>query len=288
LAFYGILLKLKGDQMLYVISDLHYEVNQKGDAVVERLAKLLNSRSSSNDVLAIAGDIGADDNSVQQCLSLFKSFKGTKCAIAGNHDVWTDNSRSSMSRYTALSEIMRSENFHPLEDAPLNLEGFSLVGTMGWYDYSFADDLNIPRGEYEAKHSPSVGVSWMDRVHARWGVNDLAVTHWQNERLRTQLAQATSKKVVAITHHLPTKKLLFHPRCLLPKALRFANAFLGNNTMGEILCNDGRVKQCFSGHIHWASSCTIGETRFHTVGGSYTQKELIAYDGQTVTRETLS
>ncbi|HTM68025.1 MAG TPA: metallophosphoesterase [Candidatus Binatia bacterium] len=265
----------------FFASDLHYGVNGQGNAAVRALATHLRSPNASrDDVLVLVGDIATDDKALRACLRLFREFPGRKLAVAGNHDVWVEGEESSWTRYRRLSAIFRAAGFHPLEDEPIVIGGTAFAGSMGWYDYSFRDEeIGMPFRAYEKKTLPGAEHPlWNDANLVRWGMSDQDVTRWQAERLERHLsALAGSDDIVLAIHHVPTKRLLFHPRCLVPRETRFANAFLGSERFAEIACLH-RVALVVNGHIHMAGDARIGETRFASIGGDYRGKQLIVRD----------
>lgn len=276
---------------MFFASDLHYRVRSEGDAAVRALANHLRApNADKDDVLVLVGDLATDDEALRDCLRLFAGFPGRKCAVAGNHDVWVENGESSWTRYRRLSAIFRAQGFHPLEDEPLVIGGLGLAGSMGWYDYSFRDEeIGIPLYSYSKKTFPGAeGPLWNDANLVHWGMPDEDMARWQAERLERHLGMLwrCDEKIVAI-HHVPTKRLLFHPRWILPRETRFANAFLGSERFGEIAVLH-RASLVVNGHIHMAGDKRIGGTRFMSIGGDYDAKQLIIRDGDRCVRRTFT
>ena len=271
---------------LHFVSDLHYGLNERGDAATEALAKYVANHARANDVLCLLGDIGSNQTTFRRCLELFEGFRGAKCGIAGNHDIWVRDGEDSYDRLRETSETFATCGFHPLEDNPLELGRLGIVGTIGWYDGSFREDIGIPDGDYERKICRRLNISWADGQHVRWSHSDGTFTDLTSRKLEEHLNRlpATST-VVCCTHHLPTRHLLFHPRWLVPKRWRFANTFLGSERYGEILREDPRVRLSMSGHIHARRQWQDRSLLFATVGGSYQTKELVVWDGHHLARK---
>ena len=264
----------------HFISDLHYGLRRVGDESVRALARSLED-VAAGDGLLIGGDLGTGDAEVAACLALFSRFPGPKFAIAGNHDVWVEAGESSWDRYRRLSDILRASGFHPLEDEPAIVGDVGLVGSLGWYDYSFRDDaLGIALTHYQQKIYPGwERPLWRDALRVCWGMSDADVTRWQVERLTKHLARLQGvSSVIALLHHVPSKQLLAHPRAMLPPLLRFANAFLGSGALADPLLADARVRLVVSGHIHRAGEHRLGGTRFVSIGGSYHDKQCVTFD----------
>lgn len=272
---------------MFFASDLHYGVGQEGDAAVRTLAgDLRPPNAGTDDVLILVGDLATDDAALRACLALFVGFPGRKFAVAGNHDIWIEGDASSWIRYRRVMKLFRAAGFHPLEEEPARMDGVGIAGSMGWYDYSFKDEeLGIPARAYAAKTFPGrSSPSWNDALYARWGMTDAEMTAWQADRLDRHLASIADcrEKIVAI-HHVPTKRLLYHPRWLVPTEIRFANAFLGSERFAGIACARG-VDLVVNGHIHLAGSARIGGTSFASIGGDYCKKQLIIREGGQLTR----
>jgi len=270
---------------IYACSDLHYGHCRKGDAAVRSLARHLLDIGRESDQLLVGGDIATCDATITSCLDLFSAFPGQRMAIAGNHDVWVlpEEQRNSWDRYERLPDLFRAAGFHPLEESPIEVNERVFVGSMGWYDYSFQDEIGIPIEEYRAKRSSRVGGMWGDAYYARLPCNDVAMTEIMVERLRTALEQVKdAAEVIVLTHHLPSKGLLFHPRCLVPKRWRYLNAFLGSRALGQVITRFSNVRHVVCGHIHAHKSIRENGIRMTSIGGGYQSKMLLCLDGDSL------
>lgn len=275
--------------MIYCISDLHYGSSEAGDRAVRALATRLVCESTEADILLVGGDIASDDDAINACLSLFKPFAGTRAAIAGNHDVWVEAGRSSWDRYERLPGIFRKAGFHALEEEPLRIGSLGIVGAMGWYDGSFREDIGVPDASYERKFDPTLGIGWGDGSFVHWQYSDQEMTGLQAERLERQLETVRGcDRVIALVHHLPTKRLLFHPRWLVPRQWRFANAYLGADRFSEVINRYRNVCHIVNGHIHMSRSVIVGGQRYSSIGGDYENKQLLLLDGDRTARRTFS
>ena len=279
---------------IYLSSDLHYGDNSSGDQATAKLAAELNKRSQPDDILVLAGDLAAGDHHLAHCLSLFAGFRGRKCYVLGNHDIWSEMD-DALVREMMAANALRWYGFSPLDlDEPLVFGSVGLAGNMGWYDYSFAEPaLGIPLTNYETKTFPGeLSPLWGDARFARWNMTDPAVTDIFVRRLESQLCRLEADprvtEVIVVTHHVPTKRLLAQPRCLIPKRWRFANVFLGSERFAEVIVGHSKVRLAACGHIHLSRSTRIGGTEFLSIGSDYRSKELITWDGCDVKRESFS
>lgn len=276
---------------IFAASDLHYGSRRAGDRAVRALADEVGA-ASEDDVLLLGGDLAEGEAKLRECLALFERFRGPRLAIPGNHDIWVEGDEtSSWARYERLPRVFREHGFTALEDGPFAHGGVTYVGALGWYDYSFRDDLGIPDEAYESKIYPGMTHSlWRDATRARWGESDRAFCDRQVERLAASLAAAPADRpIVALVHHVPTKALLVHPRALVPRFFRFVNAFLGSERLGDLLARDPRVRLVVSGHIHRRGLARKRDATFVSIGGDYRRKELVrlAVEPIAIERETI-
>ncbi len=267
------------DFTFYIASDLHYGKSRKGDAATHRLAQYVLENPAN--ALLLGGDLGKDQETLRECLSLFESFEGPKLAVPGNHDIWLDPTwptEDSWELYqTFLPAVFQEHGFHPLHIQPFVVNDLAFVGSMGWYDYSFRDDIDIDYACYETKTPPWAPMPiWNDATYAQWPMDDVALTERLCQHLQQQLLQVQhAKTVVGLIHHVVTKALLVHPRSMVPLHWRYANAFLGSEQLGDVFRNHPQTSQVFCGHIHMERSTKMDHVHCTTVGGSYKEKQLI-------------
>lgn len=274
--------------VLFFISDLHYDQGPAGRLAVEAMAAHLAAHASQDDVLVIGGDLGNSDETVRACLACFREFPGHKLGIAGNHDVWVDPGESSWDRYRRLSELFAAENVHPLEEEPVVKGGIGFAGALGWYDYSFRDDIGVPLQCYVDKALPSEGVAWGDQRWVHWGQRDEAFTEWQLERLEGHLGRlAACREVVVFTHHVATRRLLVQPRWIVPTSWRFLNAFLGSDRFSELVLCYPNVKEIVNGHIHRGAEVALGGRRFSSIASGRGTRQILTLDGAKLERVSM-
>jgi predicted phosphohydrolase len=289
---------------LLFTADLHYNVprSREGAEAVAREACALGG-----DAIVLLGDsAGADLDAFGAALRLFADFPGRRLLVPGNHELWTRDGESSLHRYQRLvPDAARREGFEVLDFAPQVLGEVGIVGSVGWYDYSLADEtLGIPREFYAAKVSPAAAeyldephhrallarhgdrlgerqrsfrARWMDGVRVRLGMSDAAFVERLRGRLRSQLAGVAPRvrRIVACFHHLPFAEQLPPNR---PPKFAFAGAFLGSGAFGAECLREPKVTHAISGHSHWPDARTIGRVRAINVGCTYREKRLEVLD----------
>ena len=275
---------------LLITADLHYNHPRSGP-LAEALIEEMNS--AGGDVLLVVGDTAiADGDSLERCLSLFR-FSGPKLFIAGNHELWTRGPDSHQLFTEDLPRRVESLGWQWLESSPFHAGDVAIVGTIGWYDYSFAQPaLEIPRRFYENKVSPGAANHLSEfrallsddvsptarRVTARWNDGKHIKLHRSDETfLRERLNQLednlrlvqSADRVIAAVHHLPFHELLPNPR--IPQ-WDFAHAFLGSDRIGQTLARFSNVRKVICGHSHLALEAKVGAIHAINIGSGYRWK----------------
>jgi predicted phosphodiesterase len=281
---------------LLVTADIHYN-QSKSRALADPLIEEMNAVEA--DCLLLIGDTAASDgDALERCLSRF-SFNGPKLFVAGNHELWTNGPDSYSILNQTLPERVRRLGWHWLQDDPFTLSradgNVGIVGSIGWYDYSFAwPPLGIPRRFYAAKVSPGAAERFSEfaslfgksddipdhakQIVARWndgrfiklGRSDEVFLNELLASLESQL-KATShlRKIVVATHCVPLAGLL-------PPTGRsqwdFARAFLGSGRMGELILRFPNVRQILCGHSHFPVDVKVGDVRAVNIGSGYREK----------------
>ena len=279
---------------LIVTADLHYDLADYQPRVRELAEAVCREEA---DALAIAGDIFAGDIGILvECLHLFSGFRGEKLLVAGNHDLWTHGGDSFRLYDETIPAAAAACGFHDLDKRPLILGDVGLVGTMGWYDYSFRDEsLGIPTRFYEHKAAPGYAQQTPELLHlmdppeqlpdralaARSYWNDGRMIHWDTddrrfnqltlERLEAQLQAVESqvRAVVAVTHHIPFAEMLRRKR---DPSWGFGNAFMGSVGLGEVLLRHDKVTHAVFGHSHTRKRRRVGHIEATNVGCTYKMK----------------
>lgn len=282
---------------IVVSSDLHYDI-LRSRAPAEDLAA--RACAAGGDVLALVGDTaGADFGPFREALRLFAGFRGLKLLVPGNHCLWSNNGGDSLHRYSMeLPAMVSEEGFVLLDHNPQTLGSVGLAGSIGWYDYSFADaSLGIPLPFYQAKISPGaarylgrrelieahadalgerhmrIAARWMDGQHVNLGMSDVEFTAMIAATLEEQLERlsASCDRIVVFMHHLPFAELVPRGR---PDRFAFTAAFLGSYRLGQAIRKFPRVTHVFCGHSHWSNRIRIDRMEVVAIGSTYREKRL--------------
>jgi predicted phosphohydrolase len=283
---------------ILLTADLHYNHGHSKPLAQELIAHM---NAAGGDVLVVIGDTAvADGEDLETCLSQFQ-FPGPKLFLAGNHELWTKGPDSQAIFTDQLPARVRALGWHWLETEPFIAGNVAIMGSMGWYDYSFAAErLGIPRRFYAAKVSPGAAerdsafahlfepsedipaigrqtiARWNDGKFVKLGRSDEEFLQEILDRLSSQLtALADVPTIIACTHHVPFRELLPPPHSI---QWDFAKAFLGSERLGQLLLTAPNVKHAYCGHSHLPMDAQIGHIRAINIGSGYRWKTFQTLD----------
>lgn len=283
---------------LLITADLHYN-HPRSRALADEVIDRMNA-AGGDGVLVIGDTAIADGDALEQCLARF-NIPGPRLLLAGNHELWTRRDDSRPIFFEELPRRAAALGWHWLEDEPFVADRFAIVGTVGWYDYRFAQpSLEIPERFYRAKVSPGAvrfvaGMTHLLQnpadvsgkameVVARWNDGKFIHLHESDEAflegrltsLRRQLQQMrASPRVIAAVHHLPFAQLLPPPHSA---QWDFAKAYLGSPRLGDLLLEYPNVTDCFCGHSHFPLCAQVHHIRAVNIGSGYRHKTFLPLD----------
>lgn len=275
---------------LLVTADLHYN-HPVSRPLADELIDEMNRQDG--DVLLLVGDTAvADGDVLERCLSRF-TFAGPKLFIAGNHELWTARPDSYAIFTEELPQRVAALGWQWLETQPFVAGDVAIVGSVGWYDYSFAQaNLGIPKRFYAEKVSPGaakhlggydhlfvddvpphamdVVARWNDGKFVKLGRSDETFLQECLDRLTTACeANRDKRQIVAAVHHLPFHELLPPPKS---SQWDFAKAYLGSERLGQTLAQFSNVSTIYCGHSHMPGEATVGHVHAINVGSGYRHK----------------
>lgn len=275
---------------LLITADLHFNHGRGRDLALDAIRQI---NESAADALLVVGDTcTADEGQLESTLPLI-TFAGPKLFLCGNHELWTRREDSYAIFTEELPARVRALGWHWLEDDPVTIGQTAIVGSVGWYDYSYApDNLHIPKRFYEAKISPGaaehltayrdlfgddvspeardVVARWNDGKFIKLGRSDEAFLEERMASLQRSLDRVPpDQRILAAVHHVPFEKLL-PPRH--SPAWDFARAYLGSSRMGELLLRDDRIDRVYCGHSHFGAEAQVGHIHAINIGSGYRQK----------------
>lgn len=231
------------------VSDLHTLPDGSDELLLTRIRERVEEIDP--DVFVIAGDISDRLDVLSNTLAQLCIDGCINIFVAGNHDIWFEEGEGpgSLEKYSkVIGEVCMKNGFSHLPDAPVTLESYAFVGSIGWYDYSFRRvDLDIPLKNYEQKEYR--GAIWYDLLRLDWGFNDIEVTELFNKKIEYDLTTLSEdcEHVIFVSHHLPFSELTVYKNKL---PWDFYSAFMGSISTGQVIIADGRVRLSISGHSH--------------------------------------
>jgi predicted phosphohydrolase len=272
--------------LLAVTADLHWGLSREGDAATRALAAQVEALGP--DLFAIAGDVG-EGAEWEACLAELGGLPCGRAVIPGNHDLWSrDPALSSLRLYEELLPMWAGEaGFHYLDGGPVVLpeSGLAVMGSINWYDYSFAD----PAVAEVVPHAPELYRAKQflrgrhnDGRFVRLGMSDEEFTARVVERFRSQLAALPPEieRIVVIQHHPPVREL-FYPTPLTEIDQKIWLAYTGNRRMQDLVLSDPRIVIVLCGHTHAYCEAEVAGKRCINLGGDYDYKRLMLLDTET-------
>jgi 3',5'-cyclic AMP phosphodiesterase CpdA len=260
-------------------SDLHIDVSDRNRDGVASISKLV--REARPDVVIVAGDAGNTIEALDEALSYFDGVDARKFFVPGNHDVWIESEDGelvgSRSKYERLiPEACRRRGFHDLGREPVVIGDVGFVGSLGWYDYSFADPrLGLREDVYwKGRYGDEI---WWDKKMTYWvapadsgparrsggeaareRMRDTNVCREMTARLEADLRSIEDRvtKIIAVIHTLPF--FVGIPRSEPPYYL---DGYTGSARLGEVLQAHKKVEHCIHGHKHTSGEWTVGGIR---------------------------
>ncbi|MCI0461338.1 MAG: metallophosphoesterase [Gemmataceae bacterium] len=270
-----------------VTADLHWGHNRQGDDSTGQLRAFLDSHPP--DVLLLGGDIGTREH-FGECLALFTGLPCRKALVPGNHDIWVDledRRGDSLRVYREhLPAVSAAHGFHYLDYEPLVLPeaDLAVVGTINWYDYSWAVDLlrqHVPDWEERVRTKRFSKARHNDARFVRWPLDDVRFTAEVVAAFERHLSAALARvgRAVVLAHHPPFYDLSFPGERSIELDDLLWDAFTGNRALEELLARHAdRIPFAFCGHTHWARTDRLGTIEGYNIGGGYPFKRLLLLD----------
>jgi predicted phosphohydrolase len=254
-------------------SDLHMDVAIHHPPIVKRMAEIM--ADAAPDVVVLAGDAANTLKTLETVLTCFNRIEATKLFVPGNHDLWvetdadfgegSDSGEKYASLVPALCERM---GFIDIGQGPFYVQDVAFVGSVGWYDYSFADPrLQLAKEDYQ--RGTYGETLWWDSKMISWcrfpraedeGLHDEEICSGMVKKLDAHLGEAEKHvdTIVAVVHTCPFVEVF--PRSDPPYYL---DAYTGSARIGEVLRKHRKVELCITGHKHQNGDWEIDGIRVH-------------------------
>ncbi|MBK8012602.1 MAG: metallophosphoesterase family protein [Deltaproteobacteria bacterium] len=249
------------------VSDLHTDFPENR-TLIPRLAAEIYRRGAR--VIVLAGDVSHRDERIDRALRAFGELGARVVYVPGNHDLWfkVENAPErpdldTWHRYhQGLRVLAERAGAHYLPSGPLRIGDVALVGSCGWYDYSFVLDpirAALDPGDFGRKRLQ--GWMWSDarfiafRDEQRALMADTDVARRMECELTAQIREVDAddaiRHVVAVTHHQAFSASVRRTGTL---PWEFFNAFMGSEALGRAILTSPKMRVAIYGHTH-----TVGE-----------------------------
>ncbi len=232
------------------LSDLHIDKGLWNKDLFECI--LYKLKSKPPDIIIVLGDISSKIEFLDDVLKKLSYVCNNIIFVPGNHDIEAEkingNLVSSSQKYYYLLDFICNKNkVIYLANKYFVLKDLIIVGTMGWFDYSFytKNDFFIEKGNNLNKN-----IIWTDKQSLK-RLNDIEINNIILFEFKKMLDFIKSKYKTAIyaTHYVPFKESLdIYSACN-----NYHNiAFEGSTEMGNLIINDKLScnKIVIHGHAH--------------------------------------
>jgi predicted phosphohydrolase len=178
------------------------------------------------DIIIVSGDWGTCKiDHVSGSFKFFRKMFPSKiiCGVLGNHDLWDKKVLGLENRFERIDAYSKEYNIHLLENNPLELDNYTIMGFNGWYsnyDYVNCNDCNFFPTRSLAEFS-----IWNDELLKR-----------EYKAVDNIFKYETNKKVILVTHFPIFEKFFDNPK------------WCGNPTYGKLLLD--KFNFHIFGHTH--------------------------------------
>lgn len=223
-----------------VISDIHIDRNKNYDVINQ----IVESVSKSNvSALLLAGDISNEYKKTIDTIEYLKQqLKIPVYYVPGNHDMWSEDLEHTSTQ--SIYEAYEQDSNCLLHGCVQLDEDTTLIGDIGWYDYSFGSS-KFSKEDFERMNY--LDRTWQDKLKNQWTDNNEAANQRALERLEKQLRQVKTKRIIVMTHMVPIEEFtVTNPN----EMWQYFNAFIGSKKLHE-LYQKYNVTYGICGHIHY-------------------------------------
>lgn len=278
------------------VSDLHTDFAENREAMIALSAEI---HRRGADLVICAGDVSHKNDRIERALLALREVAPRVAYVPGNHDIWSSVPRAALNpavnTWTRYREELRAlcegTGAHYLPAGPLVMGTTAIVGTCGWYDYSFLEPwVREQLGEATIATKQYGEMAWSDAFLTAFRdedgrlMTDAEVAGIMNRELEAQLteveARADVTDVVAVTHHQPFRDVVFRTGSL---PWEFFCAFMGNVGMGEVILRGKKVRAAIYGHSHVVAEHRVQGLRvFGTALGYPKERKRVTDDATLV------
>lgn len=243
---------------LHILADLHIEFGP------------VELPDTNSDVVVLAGDVDVGAKGLEWVRSHFPSRPVVY--VLGNHEFYHHN-------LPGLTESLQHEaegsHIHLLENASVELAGFTFLGCTLWTDFALSPDpqKSIAKAERFMNDYRLIRFGATNRVlraEDTIGLHKNSVA-W----LRSELVRHDPARTIVVTHHGPSAR---------SEAPGYANSPLSPSFVSDLdqLVEQSGVPLWIHGHTHYNVDYRIGATRVLTNQRGYPQETCAGFDPRMV------
>ena len=270
---------------LLIFSDIHYLNDYESSKKKINEIKKIDIGCQA---VVLCGDNAELDPKLTNYHSLFKFLrKKFDCPIGfvvGNHELWGKKIGESSEKLLSevFAKIGREYNIVYLENENLFVNGWSISGTYGHYDYSLCRD-GIKRDEIIQGKTRVNGelIGWKDKQYMMWGdKTDEEICNLLIENFKGRMKN-NGRKVITLSHTTPSREFNGHPDSLKQ---RFFEAYSGTTKLEDVLRRYSSSYH-FCGHTHAPADGFINKTRVINIGSDYNLLRYVYLDTDSPTNQ---
>jgi putative phosphoesterase len=235
------------------LGDIHYHGSQYD---LENLAENIKDSCSDVDAVVVVGDITSSGrlDLLYDVLSAIKiSTSVPILIIPGNHDIYLSasevESMDSLTKLSRFNDLVEGMGCVALMMKPYIIGSVAFVGSIGWYDYSYAPKwLNLSIDAYREK---AFGLwVWADRDYVKLPFSDEEFTLHLLNKLEEDIRKVYDRadKVVVVMHHIPFREMVTYK---MREEWDYFSAFMGSEAFGHMIRKyKDKVRLVVHGHSH--------------------------------------
>jgi Icc-related predicted phosphoesterase len=222
---------------LHVLSDLHLE-----------FAPFVPPDVGA-DVVVLAGDIHLGVGAIPWALTHLPA--APVVYVLGNHEFY---GHALPKHIGTVKQRAEGSGVHVLENEVLTIGDAVILGCTLWTDFNL---FGIPRvaGSHATQRMTDYRKIRVNPEYRRLRSIDTALLHRRSRSwLEGQLDQHRGKKLVVVTHHVPS------PRSLAPSTVQDLTSAAYASELSEVV-ERSEARVWVHGHVHTSSDYVIGRTR---------------------------
>jgi predicted phosphodiesterase len=261
-----------------IVTDFHRGFDRNVSIIQDKAYSEIDQ--TTFDLIIVSGDWGTSSiDHVKGAFRFFRRMFPSKiiCGVLGNHDLWDKKVSGLNNRFSIINRYAKESNIHLLENNPLELDNYTILGFNGWfsdYDYDNCNDINhmlgkLSESDYlitQVAHSP---YNYQKRVSSQSQdiFNDWCKILLNKEAfaINSIIKNESNKKKIVVTH-LPI----------------FEQFFESNPKWAGSKENGNKLIDCFDfhifGHTHNQVIKEDNNKVFINAGAIYGKATYIIYD----------